>query len=226
MYTGAVRPIVEYATTSWATASNANKGKLYKIQNVAFGAIVGAMETTPIKETEKRADLELLELRLTFKVLTQTENIRRLPGPSFQNKLADPTKNGLKRQILNHVARDLRRTHENILYPQINEENLLCSRDWNQEDLRATIFLEVPGLLPAKTTDTNTVDLTLEMLEEKYSQADWIHIYPDGSAEDAVRNGDSGVLSGPQPDKHLATQMLQAESAPISQQKPQHSRKQ
>ena len=62
VYTGAVRPIMEYATTSWATASNANKSKLDKVQNVAFRAIVGAMKTTPIKEMEKRADLEPLEL--------------------------------------------------------------------------------------------------------------------------------------------------------------------
>ena len=32
------------------------------------------------------------------------------------------------------------------------------------------------------------------MLEEKYSQADWTHIYTDCSAEEAVRNGGSGVF--------------------------------
>ena len=36
--------------------------------------------------------------------------------------------------------------------------------------------------------------LTLEMLEEEYPQADWIHIYTDGSAEDAARNGSSNVF--------------------------------
>ena len=70
VYTGAVRPIMEYATTSWAIASNTNKSKLDKVQNVALRAIVGAMKTTPIKEMEKRADLEPLELRSKFKVLT------------------------------------------------------------------------------------------------------------------------------------------------------------
>ena len=93
------------------------------------------------------------------------------------------------------MARDLRRTHEDILDPQINEGNHLCSRDWNQDDLRATIFLEVPGLLPPEQQiPTQQMDLTLEMIEEKYPQADWTHIYTDGSAEDAVRNGGSGVF--------------------------------
>ena len=45
-----------------ATTSNANKSKLDKVQNVALRAIVGAMKTTLIKEMEKRADLEPLEL--------------------------------------------------------------------------------------------------------------------------------------------------------------------
>ena len=87
IYTGAVRPIMEYVTTPWATASNANKSKLDKVQNVALRVIVGAMKTTTIKEMEKRADLEPLELRRTFKVLTQTEKIRRLPGHPLHRKL-------------------------------------------------------------------------------------------------------------------------------------------
>ena len=58
VYTGAVRPIMEYATTSWATASNANKSKLDKVQKVALRAIVGDRKITPIKEMENRADLE------------------------------------------------------------------------------------------------------------------------------------------------------------------------
>ena len=66
----------------------------------------------------------------------------------------------------------------------------------NHEDLRATIFLEVPGLLPTEQQiPKQQMVLTLEMLEEKYPQADWTqYIYTDGSAEDALRNGGSGVF--------------------------------
>ena len=92
------------------------------------------------------------------------------------------------------MAMDLRRTHEDILDPQINEGNYLCSRNWNQDGLRATIFLEVPGLLPA---EQHIPAQQMEMLEEKYPQADWTHIYTGRSAEEAVRNGGSGVLSDP-----------------------------
>ena len=178
VYTGAVRPIMEYAATSWAISSNAKRIKLDKVQSVALRAIAGAMKTTPIKEMEKTAELEPLELRRTSKVLTQTEKIRRLPGHPLHKKLAAPNKNRLKRQSLNHLARDPRRTHEDILDPQINEGNHLCSRDWKQDDLRATIFLEVPDLLPAEQQiPTQQMALTLEMLEEKCPQADWTHIH-------------------------------------------------
>ena len=164
VYTGIVRPIMEYATTSRTTTSNTNTSKLDKVQIVALRATVGAKKSMPIKEMKKRADLEPLELQRTFKVFTQMEEIRRLLGHLLHNKLAAPTKNRLTRQSLNHLAMDLRRTHEDILDPQINEGDLLCSRYWNQEDLRATIFLEVPGLLPAEQQiPTQQMTLTLEI---------------------------------------------------------------
>ena len=102
VYTGAGCPIMEYATTSWVTTLNANKSKLDRVQNFALEAIVGAMKTTPIKEMEKTADLEPLELRRTFKVLTQTEKIQRLLGHPLHKELAAPTKKRLKRHRLNH----------------------------------------------------------------------------------------------------------------------------
>ena len=76
---------------------------------------------------------------------------------------------------------------------RLPQEYYYSSRDWNQEDLRAIIFLEVPGLLPAELQKP-TQQMALEMREKKYPQVDWTHIYTDGSAEDAVRNGNSGVF--------------------------------
>ena len=45
---------------------------------------------------------------------------------------------------------------------------------------------------------------------------DTVIMYTDSSAQDAVRNGDSGVFARTQQDKQLSTQMLQAENAQIS----------
>ena len=67
---------------------------------------------------------------------------------------------------------------------------------------------------------TQQMALTLEKLEEKYPQADWTHVYTDGSREDLLEMEEMACLSGPQQDKQLA------ENAQISKQKPQHSKMQ
>lgn len=36
--------------------------------------------------------------------------------------------------------------------------------------------------------------LTLAMIEESYPQEAWIHVYTDGSATNAVANGEAGIL--------------------------------
>ena len=181
------------------------------------------MKTTPIKEMEKKADLESQELR-TFKVLTQTEQIRRLPGHPLHNKLAAPTKHRLKRQSLNHLTRDVRRTHEDVCDPQINKENLFYSR---QEGLRATIFLEVPSLLFAEQQiPTQQMALTLEMLEEKYPSVDWTHIYTNGSEDDAVRNGGCGVFVRTPTEQTVSYINATGRKCSNFKQKPQHSRQQ
>ena len=194
VYTGAIRPVMEYATTSWATASTTNKGKLDKAQNLALRAIVGAMKTTPITEMEKRADIEPLELRRNFKVLTQTEKLKRLPNHPLHEKLQAPTKNRLKRQSLNHLARELGNKQEDILDSEISEECHLRSSKWNPTDFDITICQEVPGLLPREQQfPAEEMTVTMQMLEEKYPQTEWTRIYTDGSADEAIKNGGSGV---------------------------------
>ena len=140
--------------TSLVTTLNAIKSKLDKVQNVILQAIVGAMKKkTPMKERREQT-WSPWNSKEHLKVLTQTEKIRRLPSHPLYNKLASPTKKKKKKKAEKTepqpFPRDIRRTHGDILDPQINEENLFCSWDWNQEDLWATISLEVPGLLPAE----------------------------------------------------------------------------
>ena len=53
VYTGAERPVVEYASTTWDTASKTNKSKLDRVQNMGLRIILGAMRSTPIQQMEK-----------------------------------------------------------------------------------------------------------------------------------------------------------------------------
>ena len=94
-------------------------------------------------------------------------------------------------------------------------------------------------MLPAEQQiPTQQMALTLDMLEEEYLKADWTHIYTDGSAEDAVRNGGSGVFVGTATGQTVSysnatgrkcsnfkaeTSALQNAVAYIAEMKPQHT---
>ena len=227
VYTGAVRPIMEYATTSWATASNANKSKLDKVQNVALRAIVGAMKTTPIKEMEKRADLEPLELRRTLKVLSQTGKIRRLPGHPLHKKLAAPTKIGWKDRA-------------STIWPGTSGEHMKIFLIHRL--MRVTTCVVETGIRMISKPPSSWRYLVCSLLNNRYQHNRWPwlwrcskrnirrlvgHIYTPKAQRKRLSEMEAvACLSGPQQDKHLATQMLLAENAQISRQKPQHSRMQ
>ena len=61
VYTGALRPHMEYASSSWTTATKTNTGKLDKIQNAGLVLITGGIKTTQISAMEKQDQLHSLE---------------------------------------------------------------------------------------------------------------------------------------------------------------------
>nr|KAG5709635.1 hypothetical protein BaRGS_001685 [Batillaria attramentaria] len=106
VYTGAVRPHMEYAATAWSSAAKTNIENLAKVQNTAMRLITGGIKTTPIPAMEKLTGI------------------------------------GAKEE---HTGAELK-------------------------------------------------SLTLEMLHTRYPNTTWTHVYTDGSAENAVRNGGGGVF--------------------------------
>ena len=82
VYTGAVRPVVEYASTTWGTASKTNKSKLDRVQNMGLRIISGTMGNTPIQQMEKTADLQALECKREYKAAIQGEKLKRLHDQS------------------------------------------------------------------------------------------------------------------------------------------------
>ncbi|PVD33867.1 hypothetical protein C0Q70_05129 [Pomacea canaliculata] len=65
LYTGRVRPVLEYGMTAWGTAAKSNFEKVSKVQNQAARLITGAMRSTPIQELETITGLESLETDVT-----------------------------------------------------------------------------------------------------------------------------------------------------------------
>ena len=49
MYTGRVRPVLEYGMTAWSTTSTPNQERVNKVQKQAARIITGAMKSTPIQ---------------------------------------------------------------------------------------------------------------------------------------------------------------------------------
>ena len=70
----------------------------------------------------------------------------------------------------------------------------LISNSWPPETLHAEIRTTIPGI----TTKENQSEavlraLALEEMDKHYPAATWTHIYTDGSAENATRNGGCGA---------------------------------
>jgi ribonuclease HI len=191
VYTGTVRPIAEYASTSWITASKTSKTKLDKVQNSGLRIILGAMKSTPVTEMEKTANLEPLETRRECKALVQAEKAKRLPSHPLHTKLHSRTKNRLKRQSLNHIVKELQRGKA---VTSDTETELLLPDAWVPRQNAPEIRLEVPGLEEkGKQIQAHQKSLALEMINERYPAHSWIQAYTDGSAEKAVQNAGSGV---------------------------------
>ena len=194
VYTGSVRPQLEYGATSWGTASRTNTNKLNKIQNASLRMITGAMKTTPITEMEKTAKLQPLENRRKEKCLVQGEKMKRLSTHPLKTRLEEPTKNRLKRTSPNHIVKEAQKEFETVLPRHDgNTETLIDYEEWNEEEIR--IETSIPGVgCKDNHIEAELKNLTLEHLNRLYPTESWTHVYTDGSAENAIKNGGAGVF--------------------------------
>ena len=190
VYTATVRPTIEYASTTWGTAAKTNKSRLDKIQNMALRVILGAMKTSPVHDMEKTANVEPLQRR-SLKILIQGEKLRRLPSHPLHTNLAQPTKNRLKHQSLNHQYKELSRTHQDIVDVPIE---LLTDPAWQPDrETDIQIFLSVPGITSKEQLPGELRNLTLALIADRFPHTAWTHVCSDGSTEEGMKNGGSGV---------------------------------
>ena len=115
LYTGRVRPVLEYGMTSWGTLAKTNFDRVNKVQNQATRIITGAMKSTPIQELEIITGLQPLGDRRDTKLLTQAAKFKRLPDQPLKDRLSKPTKGRLKRGSFVHLNRVLEQRHQDIL---------------------------------------------------------------------------------------------------------------
>ncbi|XP_076457554.1 uncharacterized protein LOC143291539 [Babylonia areolata] len=202
---------MEYGSSAWATAAQTNTSRLAKVQNTSMRIITGGLKTTPIITLEATTGLAPLDTRREEKVLIQHEKLQRLPSHPAQQQLQEPTKNRLKRSSFNHLAKELLRTHSDILPSNPEErEPLQDAEEWNLQQDGVFYATDVPGVTSkGDQPDYMLKTLMLEMLHAKYNASVWTRIYTDGSADAAIKNGGSGIFIS-HPDGHTFTHSLPA----------------
>ena len=195
VYMGAVRPSLEYGASAWVTAAKTHTNKLNKVQNIGLRTILGAMKTTPIAEMEKTAGVEPLEGRRQAKLLIHAEKMKRMPDHPLHQKLKDPTK---KKQIEKEKSEPpSKRTAKGTRRHPYNRWTPVWKTDFKQLATR-TLHAEIRTTIPGITTKENQSEavlraLALEEIDKHYPAATWTHIYTDGSAANATRNGGCGA---------------------------------
>ena len=193
LYTGSVRPVMEYATTSWGTAAKTNCQTLDKVQNMGLRIILGAMKTTPIKEMERTANIEPLNRRRKLKIVSQSEKMKRLPTHPLHSLLDKPTKNRIKRQSLNHLNKIYTREYSDILQNELPVKQLTYPHYTLLRGNSADIKTSIPGITSKLQPPAELQAYTADMIDTCYSGHSWTHIFTDGSATEAVKNGGAGV---------------------------------
>ena len=128
VYTGVVRPVVEYASTIWDTTSKTNKSKLDRVQNMSLRIILGAVRSTPIQQMEKTTDLQPLECRHEYKAAIRGEKLKRLTSHPLHQKLQHGTKNRLKRKSFKHKLKDLQKKKKMLIVWRQIQENVRNSQ--------------------------------------------------------------------------------------------------
>ena len=121
--------------------------------------------------------------------------MKRLPDHPLHNRLQDLTKNRHKRKRLNHLVKQHQKRQTDIM----TDNPELCERlnpsTWPQKPLLREVRTNIPGISVKKDqSNIELKNLTMEDIDKRYIATTWTHIYTDGSAENAIRNGGCGVF--------------------------------
>ncbi|RUS82318.1 hypothetical protein EGW08_009908 [Elysia chlorotica] len=178
MYTGRVRPVLEYGVSAWGTTAKSNLDKITKVQNQATRVITGAMKSTPIKELETITGLAPIVQRKDSKLLIQAAKFRRLPEHPMKDRMSQPVKRRLKRESFLQQVRSLEKKNQDM-QNQNPKELPRCAKhpDW-EEETKLQIHETIPGI--GKKSTQNELEkktIAVEHIQTKYPATNWTHVY-------------------------------------------------
>ncbi|XP_064648747.1 uncharacterized protein LOC135500960 [Lineus longissimus] len=195
LYVGRIRPVMEYGTTAMANAAKSNTAKLNRVQNQAERIITGAMKSTPITAMETITKLQPQEDRREVKVITLAEKFKRMKTHPMHQRIQKGARKRLKRGSFISQSKALERNHPELKVS--TPRDILSSRPKPILDPRMSPEIKetVPGILSKHLqTDEARKALTMEHIHMQYPDQKWTHVYTDGSATDAIRDGGGGIL--------------------------------
>ena len=174
VYTEAVRPVVEYTSTTWDTAPKTNKSKLDRVQNMGLRIISDAMRRTPIQETEKSADLQPLKYRREYKAAVQGDKLKRLTSHPIHQNVQYGTKTCLKRKSFKHKLKDLQKENADLLEADPARCEEFTTSVWAPRKSLPEVRTEVLALA-AKGTQAPELQkvLRLQMMQDRYPKSTW-----------------------------------------------------
>ena len=88
LYSGRVRPVLEYGMTAWGTTAKSNFDRVSKLQNQATRIITGAMQSTPTEELETIPGPQSLDDHRDLKLLNQAAKFKRLQDHPMGQRLS------------------------------------------------------------------------------------------------------------------------------------------
>ena len=194
LYTGMVRPVLEYGSAASATASQYQFAKISKVQNTAARIITGAMKSTRIQSLESVTGLQPMADRRDAKVILQAEKFKRLPAHPMHYRMSGPVKKRITR--CGFVENAKRLTESDPILGKAIPEHISQATStplwaYSMPELRETIA----GIGP-KGTQTNSArrGVTERFIGSGYPETTWSHVYTDGSAKNATSNGGGGIF--------------------------------
>jgi ribonuclease HI len=195
LYIGRVRPVLDYGMASTCTAAKTNADKTNRIQNQAMRIMTGAMQSSPITMLETTTGLHALEDRRDIKVLSQAAKFKRLTNHPMCERMSKPTKSRLKRSSFVHHSRKLEKRDPELLEHEPKPlQSYTAVPTWERSTF-PTIQKTVPGIGNKGTQSTTAQKaLTLAHIHSSYPEEEWSHVYTDGSATEATRNGGGGIF--------------------------------
>ena len=153
------------------------------------------MKSTPIREMETLSGLQSIEDRRDSKTLIQEEKYKRLPSlPMFKRLRTQKSKPRLKRKSFIVNVKTLRKSMD--ISTDTGPEQVTVANPWpawktktSCRNLRNNQWYRVK----MNPSDISTKDKST--IEKHYPKQDWVRLYTDGSATDAIKNGGGGVFT-------------------------------